>query len=244
VKKFDDKGNMNQRKITYILKLATQYEQNSRKFFKKANYLKAIQGISNAVLIISPIMKTVMGLINGNSALAETANSLLENLNTYKSSYGFEKHDSLLSEYMANLNKFKNSFSEVNNIKDLQDSRLPDLLKTIIDSGEFLILHTSEVSRAIESMKSTGGKIFDALKYMDLSFGAETASTNIIEKSGQLSALLDQAFPEIKSKYNDLMSAAENYVKSNNEETGSETTNISSEMPEEDFLSQLGNLSI
>lgn len=235
---------MNQRKITYILKLATQYEQNARKFFKKANYLKAIQGISNAILIISPIMKTVMGLINGNSAIAETANSLLENLNTYKSSYGFEKYDSLLSEYMTNLSKFKNAFSEISNIKDLQDSRLPDLLKTVIDNGEFLVLHTSEVSKAIESMKSTGGKIFDALKYMDLSFGAETASTNIIEKAGQLSALLDKAFPELKSKYNDLMSAAENYVKSNNEEASPETANISGETSEEDFLSQLGNLSI
>jgi hypothetical protein len=238
---------MNSKQIKNILKLADKYYQYSSYAYKSASIMKALQFGSKGAMIISPLIELAMGIVKDNSEILKVSNSLYESLNTYKSSYGFGKHEDFLSNYMTKLGDFKSSFAEANNIKENDPENSLAVLKKIIDNGEFLVLNTKKVIDSIRSMKSVGGQAFDLLKELSLSFGAETATTNIIEQAGNLSMLLDAEFPNIEAKYQELMNAIETHSAS---EAGGNANGPAAEpttetaTPEESILSQLEGISL
>lgn len=237
---------MNSKQIKNILKLADKYYQYSSYAYKSASIIKALQFGSKGAMIISPLIELAMGIVKDNSEILKVSNSLYESLNTYKSSYGFGSHEDFLSNYMIKLRDFKSSFAEVNNIKENDPENALAALKKIIDNGEFLVLNTRKVIDSIRSMKSVGGQAFDLLKELSLSFGAETATTNIIEQAGNLSMLLDAEFPNIEAKYQELMNAIETHSASEVGTNASPATAATTEnvTPEESILSQLESISL
>lgn len=185
---------MNHQDIRYILKLASQYEKQAniaKKTLEKKAYWQA-------ALLVGPLVGSLVDYLRSSPELLDNLKLMANTLDDYKSSYGFDKYDALLSAYTSDIKKFLSTYKSVKD-KEVSPELISDF-ESLVASGDKISSNTEKVKTAIENMKSIAGKAFDVLKFTGLNLGTRTDSTIIIELADKIASMLFPYLAEVNSK--------------------------------------------
>lgn len=185
---------MNQQDVKYILKLASQYEKQAN-MAKKTLEKQAYWQLASLVL---PLVSGLVDSLRSSPELLDNLKLMADTLDDYKTSYGFDKYDTLLSGYTSDIKKFLSTYKSVKD-KEISPELISDF-ESLVETGDKINSNTEKVKGAIEDMKSYAGKAFDVIKGLGFNLGTRTDSTIIVDLADKIASMLMPYLAEVTSK--------------------------------------------
>ena len=144
---------MNQQDVKYILKLANQYEKQanmSKKTLEKQAYWQA-------ALLVGPLVSSLVDYLRSSPELLDNLKLMADTLDDYKTSYGFDKYDALLSGYTSDIKKFLSTYKSVKD-KEVSPELISDF-ESLVATGDKISSNTEKVKTSPSVSDALGDKV-------------------------------------------------------------------------------------
>ena len=189
------------KKVDRILKMATAYEERAE--LESQAFVQAVIGLA---LLAAPFVTEFVDQLKATGDIPADVDKALGNLNSYKSSYGFGQYEAQFGTFMEASKNLKDSFTAISSSTNPADPSLLGNISKFMDSANKVQTLGYAIKGYLDSMKGTGGKVFDVVKQFKFNLGIDTAATAAADAIDALYKHISMAMPKIEASYKELSS--------------------------------------